>query len=58
MDGTDKEESALGKEAILRTTMGDIHIRGMGICSSIEGVKCDKSDKPLNDISIISIDIL
>ena len=27
MDGTNKEESALGKEAILRTTMGDIHIR-------------------------------
>jgi len=166
MDGTNKEETALGKEAILRTTMGDIHIRlfpeetprtvenfcghaksgyydnvifhrviksfmlqtgdplgdgtggesiwggefedefvrdlrhdrpftvsmanagpgtngsqffittvptpwldnkhtvfgrvtrGMDICSSIEGVKCDELDKPLNDISIISIDIL
>ena len=27
MDGTNKEVSALGKEAILRTTIGDIHIR-------------------------------
>ncbi len=32
--------------------------RGMDVCSAIEGVKCDELDKPLNDISIISVDIL
>ena len=32
--------------------------RGMGVCSSIDGVKCDELDEPLNEISIVSVDIL
>lgn len=33
-------------------------VRGMDVCSSIESVKVDSSDKPLQDVLILSIDIL
>jgi len=32
--------------------------RGMDICSAIEAAKVDELDKPLNEISIVSIDII
>lgn len=32
--------------------------RGMDVCSAIENVKVDELDKPLDEISIVSIDIL
>lgn len=31
--------------------------RGMDVCSAIDAVKCDELDKPLNEISIISVDV-
>lgn len=33
-------------------------IRGMDVCTAIENVKVDEMDKPLNEISIMSIDIV
>lgn len=32
--------------------------RGMDVCASIENVKCDELDKPLDEISILSVDIV
>jgi peptidylprolyl isomerase domain and WD repeat-containing protein 1 len=32
--------------------------RGMDVCSLIESVKVDDTDKPLQDILILSVDIL
>jgi peptidylprolyl isomerase domain and WD repeat-containing protein 1 len=32
--------------------------RGMDICSQMEAAKVDEMDKPLDEISILSIDIL
>ena len=32
--------------------------KGMDICSTIEAVKVDEFDKPLDEISIVSIDII
>ncbi len=32
--------------------------RGMDVCAAIENVKVDELDKPLDEMSIVSIDIL
>lgn len=33
-------------------------IRGMDVCTAIENVKTDEMDKPLNEVSIMSIDVV
>jgi peptidylprolyl isomerase domain and WD repeat-containing protein 1 len=32
-------------------------VKGMDICTMIENVKIDKSDKPLEEIRIVSVDV-
>lgn len=39
------------------TVLGRV-TKGMDVCTAIENVKTDDTDKPLDEISILSVDIL
>lgn len=50
----DAKEADIYRPSVVSSKTGQV-VKGMGVVHEIEGAKVDKSDKPITDISIISI---